>query len=151
LKREIIKTLLKIGFVLTSNLLYYFTKVKDLTLNYYFSIYNLFLSYFELKKENNNFYDLEKDYYLVFDYSCTTIPFYLFIFSILLLINKKLSIKKINYILLTTESINFGRIILLFFVYDKLNLSYNEFWFFHLVLSVFFLILLFSVIWKIIN
>lgn len=151
MKREIIKTLLKIGFVLTSNLLYYFTKVKDLTLNYYFSIYNLFLSYFELKKENNNFYDLEKDYYLVFDYSCTTIPFYLFIFSILLLINKKLSIKKINYILLTTESINFGRIILLFFVYDKLNLSYNEFWFFHLVLSVFFLILLFSVIWKIIN
>jgi len=151
LKREIIKTLLKIGFVLTSNLLYYFTKVKDLTFNYYFSIYNLFLSYFELKKENNNFYDLEKDYYLVFDYSCTTIPFYLFIFSILLLINKKLSIKKINYILLTTESINFGRIILLFFVYDKLNLSYNEFWFFHLVLSVFFLILLFSVIWKIIN
>ena len=151
MKREIIKTLLKIGFVLTSNLLYYFTKVKDLTFNYYFSIYNLFLSYFELKKENNNFYDLEKDYYLVFDYSCTTIPFYLFIFSILLLINKKLSIKKINYILLTTESINFGRIILLFFVYDKLNLSYNEFWFFHLVLSVFFLILLFSVIWKIIN
>jgi len=151
LKREIIKTLLKIGFVLTSNLLYYFTKVKDLTFNYYFSIYNLFLSYFELKKENNNFYDLEKDYYLVFDYSCTTIPFYLFIFSILLLISKKLSIKKINYILLTTESINFGRIILLFFVYDKLNLSYNEFWFFHLVLSVFFLILLFSVIWKIIN
>jgi len=143
-----IKLLFKSNLIVFFNLYYYLTDLKERLMIIYLKVYEkIILKFFDVQKEKNNFLDLNKDYYLVFDYSCTTFPFYLFVFSLIIL-KYNINLKTIFFIFFITEIINFFRITALFFVYDKLNFSYEQFWLFHLFLSVFSLFLIFLFIWK---
>jgi hypothetical protein len=150
--KSLIGSLFKIFLVLLINFIYYFTELKTKLLNFYLKFYSfLFVKLFNLNIMNNKFFVTNKDYFLIFSHSCTTFPFYLFLFSILILKNIKFNLRFVFFIVILTEILNFIRLFIIFFIYVKFNLSYSLFWLFHLILSSIFLFFLFILSWKLLR
>ena len=124
------------------NLLTYSKPIKTLVLTIYFKYISFFAHFFGLKIYNFYFYN-NKNYVLKYTFACTTFPFLVFAFSIYFLVNSldtsslinRNFLKKALIFIFLSEIINLLRMLVIFYVYANFNLSYDAFYFFHLIIS----------------